>query len=166
MTIILLTTCFKSPYDIAFNNDPSIWNKFIDYAIDILFLIDIIVIFNTAFYDENFETVENRKQIFIAYFSSWFFIDLISCIPFDDVFVNVDNSYNTLTRIARVGRLYKLVKLTRLFRLLKIIRDRNKLLKYFEDFIKVGLGFERLFFFILIFVLLVHICGCLFVFVA
>ena len=58
MTMILLTTCFKTPYDIAFNNDPPMWNKIIDYVIDFLFLLDIIIIFNTAFYDDDIELID------------------------------------------------------------------------------------------------------------
>jgi len=100
-----------------------------------------------------------------VYFKGWFIIDLFSCIPLDDLIAEF-SGYNTLARITRVGRLYKLIKLTRLLRLLKIIRDRNRLLRYITEFLKVGLGFERLFFFVLIFVLLVHIACCLFVFVA
>ena len=165
MTMILLITCFKTPYDIAFINDPPMWNKIIDYVIDFLFLLDIIIIFNTAFYDDDIELVDSRKTIFLTYFKGWFFIDLFSCIPTDDLLDEI-SGYNNLARITRVGRLYKLVKLTRLLRLLKIIRDRNRLLKYITEFLKVGLGFERLFFFVLIFVLLVHIACCLFVFVA
>ena len=84
MTMILLTTCFKTPYDIAFINDPPMWNKIIDYVIDFLFLLDIIIIFNTAFYDDDIELVDSRKTIFLTYFKGWFFIDLFSCIPTDD----------------------------------------------------------------------------------
>ena len=62
--------------------------------------------------------------------------------------------------------MYKLIKLTRLLRLLKVMRDRNRLLKYLSDFFRFGLGFERLFFFILLFLMLVHILACLFIFVA
>ena len=165
MTIVLLITCFKTPYDIAFNNNPKLWNKIVDYIIDILFLFDIIIIFNTAFYDDDIELIDSRKAIFCAYFKGWFFIDLFSCIPTDDLMDEI-SGYNSLARITRVGRLYKLVKLTRLLRLLKIVRDRNRLLRYITEFLRVGLGFERLFFFVLIFVLLVHIASCLFAFVA
>lgn len=86
MTLILLLTCFKTPYDLSFNDDhPNSWNMIIDYIIDGLFLIDIFVIFNTAFYDDDIELIHNRKSIFLAYFKGWFFIDLFSCIPFDQI---------------------------------------------------------------------------------
>lgn len=95
---------------------------------------------------------------------SWFIIDFLACIPFDDIISAT--TFGNLFRVARVGRLYKLIKLTRLLRLLKVMRDRNRLLKYLSDFFRFGLGFERLFFFILLFLMLVHILACLFIFVA
>mmetsp|Transcript_36132 Transcript_36132/g.55486 ORF Transcript_36132/g.55486 Transcript_36132/m.55486 type:complete len:105 (+) Transcript_36132:99-413(+) len=73
---------------------------------------------------------------------------------------------NDVVRIARIGRMYKLIKLTRLLRILKIMKERNKLLKYVQDFMKIGIGFERLFFFIFIFLVLCHIVSCLWVFIA
>lgn len=66
-----------------------------------------------------------------------------------------------MVRIARIGRLYKLVKLTRLLRVLKIFKDQNKLIKKLTGFLKIGIGFERLFFFMMIFLLALHILSCL-----
>ena len=65
-----------------------------------------------------------------------------------------------------MGRLYKLVKLTRLLRILKIMKEKSKLLRYLNDFLKLSLGFERLFFFILLFLILMHIGTCLWIIVA
>ena len=71
-----------------------------------------------------------------------------------------------MVKVARVGRLYKLVKLTRLLRILKIMKDKSRLLKYLNDLLKIGLGFERLFFFLMIFLMLIHIVACLWVVIA
>ena len=71
-----------------------------------------------------------------------------------------------MVKVARVGRLYKLVKLTRLLRILKIMKDKSRLLKYLNDLLKIGLGFERLFFFLMIFLMLIHIVTCLWIVIA
>lgn len=68
--------------------------------------------------------------------------------------------------MARIGKLYKLVKLTRLIRVLKIMKERSKLLKYLNDILKMGAGFERLFFFLLIFFMFCHLMACLWVLIA
>ena len=73
---------------------------------------------------------------------------------------------NDVVRIARIGRMYKLIKLTRLLRILKIVKERSKLLKYVQELMKIGIGFERLFFFVLIFLILCHIVSCLWVLIS
>ena len=57
-----------------------------NYIIDILFAVDMIVIFNSAYYDEDLMLVEDRCQISYNYLTSWFLIDLICIIPFDLMF--------------------------------------------------------------------------------
>ena len=51
--------------------------------VDILFFIDMIVIFNTAITTDEFETIEDHKSIAVYYLSGWFLIDLVSILPFD-----------------------------------------------------------------------------------
>ena len=165
MTLILLTTCVITPLNIAFSledTNPEIY--YINVVIDLLFFIDIIVIFNTAFYTDDYECVDNRKYIAINYSTGWLFVDVLSIIPFDEVLKY--SSFNKLARVARVGRLYKLVKLTKLFRVLKIMKEKNKLFKYINEYLKIGSGFERLFFFLLIFVLCCHVGTCLWLIIA
>jgi len=167
ITLILLISCFSTPYIIAFgdvgSNDGRV--KIFENVIDVLFLSDVIVIFNTAFYTENFDMIDNRKEIAYNYLKGWFTIDILAILPFDYILA-LGNYDVKMVRIVRVGRLYKLVKLTRLLRILKLVKDKNKLMKYLNDLLKVGLGFERLFFFILISIIIMHIVTCLWIIVA
>lgn len=94
-----------------------------------------------------------------SYLLGWFSLDILSIIPFDQLFQT--GSFNRLARIARVGKLYKLVRMTKIARILKIVKERKKLVKYFNEMIKIGLGFERLFFLMVIFIVLCHIVACL-----
>ena len=70
---------------------------------------------------------------------------------------------NDLSRIARLGKISKLIKMTRLLRVLKIVKERSKLLKYLNEILQIGLGFERLLFFILIFMIGAHFVTCIWV---
>ena len=63
MTILLLITCFLSPYSIAFLGTDDTVMRMIGFIIDGIFFIDIIVIFNTAIYDESMKLVVDRKKI-------------------------------------------------------------------------------------------------------
>ena len=51
MTIVLIFTCFITPLNISFSFKGT-GIHIINYSIDLFYLIDIIVIFNTAIYDD------------------------------------------------------------------------------------------------------------------
>lgn len=97
---------------------------------------------------------------------SWFVVDLLSIIPFDMILQTGSGNMNNMIRIVRIGRMYKLLKLTRLLKMLKLVKDRSKILKYVNEIMKVGVGFERLFFFIMLFLMMSHIVSCLWVLTA
>ena len=83
MTFILFVTCIFTPLNIAFDyhtRDHTV--ETIDYSIDFIYFIDILVIFNTAYYDHEQQLVLNRKKIACKYLRGWFAIDLLSIIPF------------------------------------------------------------------------------------
>ena len=52
MTLVLLTTCFVTPWKIAFSDEADYNWEIINTIIDFCFAIDMVIIFNTAFYDE------------------------------------------------------------------------------------------------------------------
>jgi hypothetical protein len=61
-----------------------------------------------------------------------------------------------LVRVTRVGRLYKLVKLNRLLKMLKILKLKSKV-KIMDG---AKSGYERMIFFMMIFLILIHIVAC------
>lgn len=86
ITFVLLFTCCVTPARIAFvEQDDEVWT-WINNAIDLMFLIDIIIIFFTAKYDSDFYLIERRKEIAIVYIQGWLFIDVLSIVPFDLIY--------------------------------------------------------------------------------
>jgi len=77
-----------TPFNIAFGQieEPIGW-VLVNFTIDFCFLVDIMVIFNSAYYDEEFIIVEDRKMIAKEYITSWFTIDLLAILPFDYILV-------------------------------------------------------------------------------
>ena len=54
--------------------------------IDVCFGIDILLSFNTSYIEKDSLTeIRDHKSIVINYLQGWFFIDLISVIPFDKI---------------------------------------------------------------------------------
>ena len=169
VTLILIFTCLSTPYLISFETESDAW-AVVNYLIDSCFLIDIIFNFNSAFQDDDFKIVEDRKVIACVYLKSWFPVDIVAIIPIDKLMGSASSDQgggeNKMLRLSRIGRMYKLIKLTRLLRVLKIVKEKSKLLKQIQTVLKIGAGFERLFFFICITLMLFHIVACLWVFVA
>lgn len=120
ISLVLIMTCSITPFMIAFYDETDASFTVFDMLTDIFFMIDIIVIFFSAYYDSDFNLIDNYAEIACNYFRGWFLLDLIAIIPFNYL-VNSQNNINEFARIFRIGRLYKLVKLLRLVRVLKII---------------------------------------------
>ena len=134
--------------------------------------MDIFVIFNSAIQDEDFVTIEDRKDIAISYIYGWFFLDVFAIIPFSE-FMTIgsqksgsNENLNEMVRLAKLGRLYKLIKLTKLLRVFKVVKEKTKLLKLVREMVSLGYGFERLTFITLAFLMITHIVSCLWVFSA
>ena len=136
-------------------------------------MFDIIIIFNTAFLDEDENIVQDRCKIAYEYLCGWFILDSVAILPFNAIIGLFQSQKgevnNDLIRVAKFGRLYKLVKLTKLLRILKMAKDKGKMLRVMtnmREMMKIGVGFERLFLFIMSTLMFCHIITCLWVFVA
>jgi hypothetical protein len=56
-----MVTCVLTPYQLAFGEDAD-WTMIgIDFAINICFLIDIIINFTSAFYDDEYNLIDDHK---------------------------------------------------------------------------------------------------------
>jgi len=93
----------------------------IDWVTDVIFFVDIIVTFRTAYLDDNMLLVTVPSMIKKKYLSFWFAIDLLSTIPIDKIvefLLAADGSDGLrslkLIRIIRLVRLLKLVKLLKI----------------------------------------------------
>lgn len=144
---------FNDPEDTF---SPKVWDMF-NNIVDLFFLADILVTFNTTYYDHDFVLVESRCQIAKEYMKGWFFIDTIAILPFD--LIMGLGGFNSLVRLTKIGRLSKLVKLTRLLRVLKVMNTSKNSLQKSEE------GFERLMFFMVMSVIFLHIISCMWVIV-
>ncbi len=69
------------PYRLCFDNDAEGGFFILETSIDVIFLIDIVVTFNTGFYKKGY-LVMKRREIVINYLKTWFLIDLIASFPY------------------------------------------------------------------------------------
>lgn len=85
VSIALLLTCIMTPLTLAFSDELEKvhWYMILSYTIDGLFVIDIFVNFNAAFFQEEYILVTDRKEIACNYLKGWFAVDFISVLPLD-----------------------------------------------------------------------------------
>ena len=85
ISLVLLITCFQTPLNFAFQEelDSYTWLIVVTYVIDLLFLIDIVINFNSAIQLDGIEMIDDRKTISKNYLTGWFLIDFLSILPFE-----------------------------------------------------------------------------------
>lgn len=84
MLLLLLIVSLIVPVRLAFvEKDSTSW--FVFYTItDVFFLIDLILTFFTSVPDENrVYEITDKEIIAKKYLKGWFWIDLVSILPFD-----------------------------------------------------------------------------------
>jgi hypothetical protein len=149
--VIAIWNVYWVPMDIAFQlgNSTSV---FFDRLTDVLFFLDMIVVFRTSIVGQMGEEITSTCQIAKTYLRGRFLLDLICSIPFDVIalyLVQIENAGN-------LG-LFSILKLIRVLRLSKIIMLLN---------MHRGIRDSVRFFVILIFLFMyVHFVACAWYFV-
>jgi hypothetical protein len=67
MTALVIATCFITPYAMAFIQESSSEMTLIELLMNFFFLLDMILIFFTAFLDSDFNIIDSHKVIMIYY---------------------------------------------------------------------------------------------------
>lgn len=115
IVVCLLYMSIILPFRIAFEeSDDEEWGPYdiVELIMNIIFFIDIVLNFFTAYYDENENLELDKKKIAKNYITSWFIIDVISTIPLQNIFVSLSN-YNNVLRISRIPKIIRFIKMTR-----------------------------------------------------
>eukprot|EP00327_Prymnesium_parvum_P039213 CAMPEP_0195655000 /NCGR_PEP_ID=MMETSP0815-20121206/34218_1 /TAXON_ID=97485 /ORGANISM="Prymnesium parvum, Strain Texoma1" /LENGTH=121 /DNA_ID=CAMNT_0040799245 /DNA_START=27 /DNA_END=389 /DNA_ORIENTATION=- len=88
-----------------------------EYAMDFIFMFDIVLNFRTA-YVQDAMLVVDRRLIRLNYMRRWFPIDLIGSFPLD-LFLRLFNSAGNSTSFVTLVKVLKVPKLLRIGRFLK-----------------------------------------------
>ena len=115
---LVMYSAIAIPYYSAFSTTEAGWQIGIDYTFDLLFVIDIVLNFFTAYYDKFGRLVANRQSIKHNYLRSWFVIDVLASFPFELAALAVGDNLNNNSDIFS---LFKFPRLLRLGRILKFI---------------------------------------------
>ncbi|KAI9006438.1 hypothetical protein DFJ74DRAFT_391196 [Hyaloraphidium curvatum] len=123
--ILLIWTSILTPFEVAFLQSDGIDVLFLlNRVVDFCFLFDIMVQFCTAYHDPSTDTViRTHKKIAMHYIRTWFFVDLVSTIPFELIVFFVPNQEDSFEFL----RLLRVLRLTRLLKLLRVLRANRKI---------------------------------------
>jgi len=116
-----------------------------------------------AYYDDEMNVIVSKKKIFINYAKGWLLLDLFACFPFQ-LLMPSSKDYSSLIRIGRLPRLYRLIKMGKLIRMLKVIKTRNRVMRYMNNLMRVNIGIERLIWFLVTFLIMIHLLACMWIF--
>ncbi|KAH8044648.1 shikimate 3-dehydrogenase [Aureococcus anophagefferens] len=151
--ILVLYVVFMVPIMIGFKWEPPGSDALLFWlgmGIDVLFMADILVNFNTSYVNETTkEIVEDRWRIAIRYFQGWFLIDFFSSVPVGDA--------NTEVKLFKALRLLKLARISRLFR-------QNELVAALG--LDLNPTYFRMLLLVVTFGLSIHVVGCFYWMVA
>ena len=124
--IILILVCILTPLNLAFDEEQKTADLAFETFIDLTFMVDIVLVFNSAYYDNKFKIVCDKKQIAKDYLGSWFVIDFLSCIPLQLLALT---SFNNLIKFTKISKFYRVLKVARLTRVLKLFKSNSKLFR-------------------------------------
>jgi len=74
----MMYTVTLMPYRVAFEDSSALSWTIIEYLVQCLFGLDIIVCFFSAYYNDHEILIDSIREISVNYVSSWFIIDLIA----------------------------------------------------------------------------------------
>jgi len=127
--ILVVFQAYYVPFVVAFSEGLP---KSVDLAVDIIFMADVVMNFNLSYRPyANADLITDRKKIAINYLKCWFWIDLVSSVPFDLLSEQLaTQSLEDASDLAKEGdgkalaaaNLFKTLRIPKLLRLLKVMR--------------------------------------------
>eukprot|EP01043_Picozoa_sp_COSAG02_P015947 COSAG02_NODE_691_length_18445_cov_23.541099_12_plen_784_part_00 len=110
--LLLVYLCVVIPLRACFSIDILIGSTefYVDTFADLVFVLDVVLNFRTAFVDEHGVVEERPRVIARHYLRGWFMLDVLSCLPF---------------QYLSSGGNFKAAKAVRLVRLTKMLRLSN-----------------------------------------
>jgi hypothetical protein len=117
-----ILSAFFGPFLIAFQDEPGTFNDaaaLVELLLNLIFSVDLVVNFNLAFYKDEV-MVFDRTEIFKAYFSRMFWVDLMGVFPFETVALLWAGDLGEDNRKALLLSLLRLLRFVRLHRIKRL----------------------------------------------
>lgn len=114
LVLLLIVFCaVEIPLELVFHLDENPLWLWIDLAVSLLFLADVVVNFNTAVADGN-RLITDRRAVATRYLKGWFAVDSVSSLPFEILILAFDVELLPIFAVLRMLRTLRLIRLLRL----------------------------------------------------
>jgi len=155
ISVIMVYIVINVPIQICFEADlsPNHPWSWADFTLNILFIVDLLINFNTGFFHQE-RLILSRREIAKQYLQFWFWLDLITSIPFDRFVTG-----NGASKISSISKILKIFRVARLLKLLRMLRLLNQMTKW-EDRDDSSATRVRLLKFVLVIFLAGHLAAC------
>ena len=167
MSITLMWVSIFTPLQISYFSDSMTWKNIEEWAllftldrlVDAIFIFDMFVTLRTAWRSEEDGRLRfTQSEATLKYLGTfrtgpgWFWIDLLSVIPFE---ILTGTAKSGVTRVPRVIRIVRLLKLSKVLKMVKIFvrveRHLGTIYRY---------GLLRIYKFVFLIVFLTHLLSC------
>jgi hypothetical protein len=143
---LLIYIAVVIPYRIGFSDDAHPWELAFcwDVFVDMYFIVDMALNFRTAVYTAEGELEVHPRPVAIAYLKSWFWIDLLGCLPLNYLIyipgVVTANSVDVdhLSAELRANKALRLLRLARLLKIVRLVRFQRILIRWEEELYNVA----------------------------
>mmetsp|Transcript_34820 Transcript_34820/g.44907 ORF Transcript_34820/g.44907 Transcript_34820/m.44907 type:complete len:786 (+) Transcript_34820:112-2469(+) len=167
MLFFLAYVAILTPFQMAFLGDqediahPEDWPGFfaMDRLVDLVFLIDMVINFRSAWYEADGSVVTFDQKIAAKnYLRGWFTLDLFSLLPWEVIGILFNVKGDAALRFPKLLRLLRLIKILKLVRASRVVRriEQNMGIKY---------GILRLCKFAVTLIVLAHWLACALMFI-
>eukprot|EP01043_Picozoa_sp_COSAG02_P035665 COSAG02_NODE_2567_length_8517_cov_2.589570_4_plen_617_part_00 len=132
------------PFRIGFdqNAEPGDLFFIFDVGVDVYFIVDVYLSFNTTRHDSEGKLVWKKREVRMGYMKGWFTIDLLGCLPLHYLpllpGIEADSDAMKSNKSVRLLRLARLLKLLRLARINRLLQRYEEQLFAFMSSIKMG----------------------------
>lgn len=160
VAVLIVYGCINIPLRIGFDLETGLAQVIADATVHIMFFLDMIFSFRTAFFAPDGDLVMNPGDIAVRYLKGNFIIDLVSTVPLDLVMLATGGGADILrlTRLLRSLRLLRLARLWKVSSSLERPEDKVATIKYPSLWALVKMIIMLLF--------IAHLMGCMWGWVA
>jgi hypothetical protein len=131
--------------------------------VDLYFWADVLLNFNTAFFDhERAKWIVSYGRVAKRYFRGWFFLDLVSCLPFETLIAAKFQParMRIFSCDSNASGALKMVKLLRLPKLLRVLRF-GRLVARLASTVNISFKVMTMIKYTLLIVVITHLWACM-----